>query len=148
MDEGDERSSLDENRLTAARLAKVADLRDAGVEPYPYRFERDALAADLHERHRDLGPGAETGERLWPMPILPGHDEAIKGPYSDLRNSGGRWGGCCTAAAFLQNFVGDTPWAHLDIAGTAWNDRPRSYLRKGATGFGVRLLVEFLARRA
>jgi len=64
MDEGDERSSLDENRLTAARLAKVADLRDAGVEPYPYRFERDALAADLHERHRELEPGAETGERV------------------------------------------------------------------------------------
>ncbi len=102
----------------------------------------DALAEELEEA------GRETGERLWPMPIFPGHDEAIKSPYSDLRNSGGRWGGACTAAAFLQNFVGDTPWAHLDIAGTAWNDRPRSYLRKGATGFGVRLLVEFLARRA
>jgi lysyl-tRNA synthetase class 2 len=64
MDEGDERSSLDENRLTAARLAKVADLREEGVEPYPYRFERDALAADLHERHRELGSSAETGERV------------------------------------------------------------------------------------
>ncbi len=64
MGDGDERSSLDENRLTAARLAKVDRLRDAGVEPYPYRFERTAFAADLHDRHGDLGSGATTDEQV------------------------------------------------------------------------------------
>lgn len=64
MGDGDERSSLDENRLTAARLAKLDRLRAAGVEPYPYRFERTAFAADLHDRHAGLGPEATTGERV------------------------------------------------------------------------------------
>ena len=64
MAEGEERSPLDENPLTAARLAKVDALRDAGVEPYPFRFERTALAAELHDRHAGLGPEASTGERV------------------------------------------------------------------------------------
>jgi lysyl-tRNA synthetase class 2 len=64
MGDGDERSALDENPLTAARLAKIDRLRSAGVEPYPYRFERSAMAADLHDRHRRLEPEARTGEKV------------------------------------------------------------------------------------
>ena len=64
MGDGSEQSPLDENRLTAARLAKIDRLRAAGVEPYPYRFERNALAADLHHRHDDLGPEATTGDQV------------------------------------------------------------------------------------
>jgi leucyl aminopeptidase len=82
------------------------------------------------------------------MPILPPHEKQIQSPYADLKNSGGRNAGACTAAAFLKHFVGSTSWAHLDIAGTAWGDRDEGYRRKGATGYGVRLLVEFLLARA
>ena len=72
----------------------------------------------------------------------------MKSTYADLKNSGGRWGGACTAAAFLQNFVSDLPWAHIDIAGMAWTEKNQGYHTRGATGYGVRLLVEFLEKRA
>ena len=91
--------------------------------------------------------GERSGERAWPMPLLPRYTEMMRGDYADLKNGGGRWGGACTAAAFLQEFVAKRPWVHLDIAGTAWTDRDRGYVRKGATGFGVRLLWEFLRDR-
>ena len=60
---------------------------------------------------------------------------------------GGRGAGACTAAAFLKQFVGDVPWVHLDIAGVAWSDKDGGYRRRGATGYGVRLLVKFLLNR-
>jgi len=91
--------------------------------------------------------GDATGEIAWPMPLFPRYTEMMKGTYADLRNGGGRWGGACTAAAFLQEFVGDCPWAHLDIAGVGWADAAKGYLSKGATGYGVRLLWEFLKSR-
>ena len=68
----------------------------------------------------------------------------IKGTFGDILNTGGRNGGAITAAAFLSHFVGETPWAHLDIAGTAWTTKELPYYVKGATGFGVRLLIEML----
>jgi len=92
--------------------------------------------------------GQASAEGVWPMPILPPHEKQIQSPYADLKNSGGRNAGACTAAAFLKHFVGSTPWAHLDIAGTAWGDRDEGTRRKGATGYGVRLLVAFLLARA
>jgi leucyl aminopeptidase len=94
------------------------------------------------------GAGEAAGEIAWPMPIFPRYTEMMKSPYADLRNGGGRWGGACTAAAFLKEFVGESPWVHLDIAGTAWTERDSGYLRRGATGFGVRLLWEFLKGRS
>jgi len=102
----------------------------------------DALRKDLEEASR------RSGERVWPMPLFPRYTEMMKGSYADLKNAGGRWGGACTAAAFLKEFVGDVPWAHLDIAGTAWTDKDVECNRVGATGFGVRLLWEFLKERA
>ncbi|MGQ0613044.1 MAG: leucyl aminopeptidase [Planctomycetaceae bacterium] len=92
--------------------------------------------------------GARSGEIPWPLPILPPHEKAVQSAYADLKNSGGRSAGACTAAAFLKHFAGKARWAHLDIAGTAWGDRDEGYRRKGATGFGVRLLLEFLLGRA
>ncbi len=86
-----------------------------------------------------------THERAWPLPLWEEHKTAIKGTVGDIVNTGGRNGGVSTAAAFLSHFVGDTPWAHLDIAGTAWSTKETAYYAKGATGFGVRLLIE-LAR--
>jgi len=122
--------------LTGACVVALGDAA-AGL------FGSDAgLVGDLEKA------GKSTGEILWPMPLLPRYDTQIQTPYADLKNSGGRAAGACTAAAFLRKFVGDVPWAHLDIAGTAWGDRDEGYRRKGATGFGVRMLVDFLAGKA
>jgi leucyl aminopeptidase len=87
-----------------------------------------------------------THERGWPLPLWEEHKNAIKGTVGDILNTGGRNGGTSTAAAFLSHFVGETPWVHLDIAGTGWTTKETPYYVKGATGFGVRLLIE-LARR-
>jgi leucyl aminopeptidase len=92
--------------------------------------------------------GTRTGDRAWPLPIYEEHADDMKSQVADIKNSGGRWGGACTAAAFLKFFVGEgIPWAHLDIAGTAWVTKARSYEPVGATGSGVRLVTEYLAAR-
>ena len=83
-----------------------------------------------------------SGERLWPMPLYPEYSEQIKSDVALIKNSSGRPGGACTAAAFLRTFVEDTPWAHLDIAGPAAITKDRADLARGATGFGVRALLE------
>ncbi|MBI4552849.1 MAG: leucyl aminopeptidase [Candidatus Latescibacteria bacterium] len=86
--------------------------------------------------------GNATGERVWPLPLWDEYHEQIKSEVADVKNTGGRPGGAITGAAFLQKFV-DYPWVHLDIAGTAYTDREQPYCPKGATGAGVRLLVQF-----
>jgi leucyl aminopeptidase len=89
--------------------------------------------------------GERSGEILWRLPLHEEYDELIKGTYADLDNAPeARKAGTIVGAAFLSNFVGDVPWVHLDIAGSAW-DLGRAYSGKGASGYGVRLLVE-LAR--
>jgi len=89
--------------------------------------------------------GDAAGERAWPMPLFDEHREQMKSPVADLKNvSGNRDAGACMAAAFLSRFVGDAPWAHLDIAGTAYTSKTGPYQPYGATGFGVRLLVQLL----
>jgi len=92
-----------------------------------------------------LGCAGRAGERLWRLPLWPEFLEEMRGAHSDLRNSGGRWGGASTAAAFLSRFVGDVErWAHVDIAGPAYVGEGRE--RRGATGYGVALAVEWLRR--
>ncbi|PIQ96789.1 MAG: leucyl aminopeptidase [Nitrospinae bacterium CG11_big_fil_rev_8_21_14_0_20_56_8] len=87
-----------------------------------------------------------TGERIWELPLWPEHEKAIKSDIADLKNiSGPAFGaGTITGAAFLKAFAGDFPWAHLDIAGTAWTGEAGPYQAKGATGFGVRLLLHYI----
>jgi leucyl aminopeptidase len=88
--------------------------------------------------------GTATGEKLWRMPMGPEYDKLIDSKNADMKNIGGRYGGAITAAQFLKRFVGDTPWAHLDIAGTAMGS-PSSDISSGwASGFGVRLLDRFV----
>jgi len=92
-----------------------------------------------------IAAGERTGEILWRLPLHPEYDELVAGKYADLDNAPeARKAGTIMGASFLQNFVSETPWAHLDIAGSAW-DLGRAYVGKGASGYGVRLLVE-LAR--
>lgn len=86
--------------------------------------------------------GAQAGERLWHLPLYDDYREQLKSETADLANIGGRPAGACTAAAFLQAFAGDVPWAHVDIAGTAWSDESGPDRAKGATGVLVRTLAE------
>jgi leucyl aminopeptidase len=86
--------------------------------------------------------GLLTGDRCWPMPSTDDYFEQLKSDVADMSNTGGRPGGAVTAAVFLKQFAGDLPWAHLDIAGTAWADDARPWQMKGATGVAVRLLAE------
>ncbi len=90
-----------------------------------------------------------TGEQVWQLPINDDYMDMIKSDYADIKNTGpGRVAGTITAAAFLANAVGNTPWAHFDIAGTAWvqaGSKEKSYNPKGATGFGVRLMLDYLS---
>ena len=102
-------------------------------------FANDDALADALTR-----AGEQTGETVWRMPILEAHRNQIKSDVADIKNSGGRPGGACTAAAFIEAFTDEMPWAHLDIAGTAWSDKDRPYVPKGGTAVGVRLLVQWL----
>ena len=102
----------------------------------------DALAAAIEEA------GRETGELVWRLPLHPEYKELMKGTVADLSNLGKqRKAGTITAGSFLEEFVGETPWAHVDIAGTAW-DVGRAYTGKDASGFGVRLLVDLVRSQA
>ncbi len=87
-----------------------------------------------------------AGEKLWELPLDEEYFEQIKSDVADIRNVGGREAGAVTAAKFLERFVDKVSWAHLDIAGTAFLEKPFFYWRKGATGFGVRLLIEYLKK--
>ncbi len=88
--------------------------------------------------------GAEAGELIWQMPMYEQYKEQNKSDVADIKNVGGRYAGAITAARFLAEFVGDTPWVHLDIAGTSLSDKERAYLVKGATGVAVRTLVNLV----
>jgi leucyl aminopeptidase len=99
----------------------------------------DDLAAKLDSA------GKATGDKLWRMPMGAVYDKLIDSPIADIKNVGPRYGGSITAAQFLKRFVDQgTPWAHLDIAGTVWTDKPGATWDKGASGFGVRLLDRYV----
>jgi leucyl aminopeptidase len=94
------------------------------------------------------GAATETGELAWRLPLHAEYAKIVKGTFADLNNApAGRLAGAITAAEFLHRFAGETPWAHLDIAGTAW-DLGRAYAEKGGSGYGVRLLVELASSAA
>jgi len=85
-----------------------------------------------------------SGEKFWRMPLGDEYAEQIKSDIGDIKNTGGRYGGACTAAEFLHVFAEDTPWIHLDIAGLAWIDEVRPYIARGPSGVGVRSIVEWV----
>ncbi len=100
----------------------------------------DKLASELYEK------GLKTYDRLWRLPIWDDYNELIKSDVADVKNVGGRWGGAITAAKFLEKFVDkNISWAHLDIAGPAMANSYNNYTKKFMTGFGVRLLFDYLA---
>jgi leucyl aminopeptidase len=85
----------------------------------------------------------EAGEKMWRLPLDDEYKDQIKSNIADIMNTGGRWGGASTAAMFLKEFAEDTPWIHLDIAGTAWMEDNKPWIAKGPSGIAVRSLIEF-----
>lgn len=94
--------------------------------------------------NRIIASGSETGERMWQLPVDDEYRELYKSSICDLANTGGRYGGAITAAMFVGEFAEDTPWVHLDIAGTRWSNEEKPYLAKGPTGVPVRTLAHLL----
>jgi leucyl aminopeptidase len=133
-----------QRELGAKRLVDLATLTGAMIVALGHEHgglfsNNDTLAAELS------AAGAETGEKLWRMPLGEAYDRLIDSPIADIKNVGPREGGSITAAQFLARFVEEgVEWAHLDIAGTVWSDKPGTTFDKGATGFGVRLLDRFV----
>ncbi|UCD79527.1 MAG: leucyl aminopeptidase [Desulfobacterales bacterium] len=124
---------IDLATLTGACVVALGE-KIAGV------FSNDQdLAASI------VSAGEKTHERCWPMPLPDDYKELLKSDFADINNmSGSRWGGAITAALFLSEFVGDTRWAHIDIAGPAYLKKENAYCGPGGSGFGVRLLTELL----
>ncbi|EDL48586.1 leucyl aminopeptidase [Erythrobacter sp. SD-21] len=103
----------------------------------------DQLSKDLADA------GEAVGDKVWRMPIGKAYDKLIDSPIADMKNIGGKAAGSITAAQFLQRFIADgTPWAHVDIAGMAWSDKPGRTWGKGATGYGVRLIDRLISDTA
>lgn len=125
---------IDLATLTGACVIALGDNMAAGL------FSNDAaLSQTLVES------GQRTFERLWPMPLWDDYKKSIESRYADIKNSGGRYGGVGTSAIFLKQFT-DYPWAHLDIASMALADKELPYQPAGGTGFGVRLLLDYLRK--
>jgi leucyl aminopeptidase len=98
----------------------------------------DELARQLAEASR------RAGERVWRMPLDDDYRDLLKSTVADFKNVGGKWGGAITAAKFLEVFVGETPWVHLDIAGPSWADAESATRDAGGTGCFVRTLIEWM----
>ncbi|RME74469.1 MAG: leucyl aminopeptidase [Planctomycetota bacterium] len=136
------------DRYRPAALVDLATLTGACMIALGNRY------AGLFARDEALGEalraaGETAGDRLWPLPVDAGYDRQLESPHADLKNSGGRLAGAITAARFLAAFVPDAlPWAHIDIAGTAWSTEGEGVYDKGATGFGVRLLFSWVEAQA
>jgi leucyl aminopeptidase len=93
---------------------------------------------------RVITAGNEAGEYIWQLPMYDEYNEQLKSDVADIKNIGNNYGGAITGAKFLAEFVDDTPWVHLDIAGTSETDKEKGYLVKGATGVPVRTLVNLV----
>jgi leucyl aminopeptidase len=94
------------------------------------------------------GAGSRSGERVWQLPLWEVYRKQLESEIADIKNTGGRAAGTITAAMFLREFAGPSPWAHLDIAGTAWAEKAGPYQTVGPTGVGVRLFTEWVRGRA
>jgi len=92
------------------------------------------FASDEALLERWMSAAKDAGEKMWRMPLDDEYRDQLKTVYADIQNIGGRWGGACSAAMFLKEFAGETPWIHLDVAGTAWLDDEKPFLAKGPTG--------------
>jgi leucyl aminopeptidase len=130
-------------QLGCTHLIDAATLTGAVVVALGYA-NVGAFANDDAIYERLLKANAEAGEKMWRLPLDDEYKENIKSTIADMVNSGGRWGGAINAAMFLKEFAEDTPWIHLDIAGTAWMEDQKPWIAKGPTGIALRSLVGFV----
>jgi leucyl aminopeptidase len=130
-------------QLGCTHLVDAATLTGAVVVALGYTnagvFANDD---EMYERFRKAN--VKAGEKMWRMPLDDEYKEQIRSSIADIMNTGGRWGGAITAAMFLKEFAEDTPWIHLDIAGTAWMEDQKPWIAKGPTGIALRSLIEFV----
>jgi len=130
-------------QLGATHLVDAATLTGAIVVALS-TFQVGVFGSHDDFTRRFLDTARAAGEKMWHMPVDDDYAEVMKSPLADLQNiSSGEGGGASTAAAFLREFVGDAPWIHLDIAGTAWLDDAKPWMAKGASGVAIRTLVDF-----
>jgi leucyl aminopeptidase len=134
-------------KLGATRIIDMATLTGA-VSIALGDVNTAILGTDQKLIDEVIASGKEVGEKFWQLPLDDEYTKQIKSDIADIKNVGGKKAGTITAAAFLKEFAEDTPWAHLDIAGTAWGDPATPYRSKGPTGIAVRTLVEFIERSA
>jgi leucyl aminopeptidase len=127
-------------RLGCTHLVDAATLTGAIVVALGY-VNVGVFSNDDALREKLLAAAKSSGEKMWHMPLDDDYKEALKSVFADIPNVGNRWGGAITAAMFLKEFVDQTPWVHLDIAGTAWLEESKPYLAKGPSGVPVRTLV-------
>ena len=141
--------------LSYARSFKPDAIIDVATLTAAIKIALGPICAGIFSDHQGLKSrmiqaGERSGERVWPMPLWDEYAPFLESDLADIKNVGGRWGGASLAAVFLKAFVGDVPWLHLDIAGVDFKDKTidlekyYSYWTKGATGFGARLLLQFL----
>src|SRR6266404_1445148 len=130
-------------QLGATHLVDAATLTGACVVALGY--VNAGVFSNNEEMYQRFSAALQRAdEKMWRLPLDEEYREMIRSGIADIVNSGGRWGGAVTAAMFLKEFVGDTPWIHLDIAGTAWMDDNKAWIAKGPSGIAVRSLVEFV----
>ncbi len=129
-------------QLGATHLVDAATLTGACVVALGY-VNAGVFANDERMYENFRAALDRAGEKMWRLPLDAEYQEQIKSAIADIVNSGGRWGGAVTAAMFLKEFVDETPWIHLDIAGTAWIEDSKAWIAKGPSGMGVRSLIEF-----
>jgi len=130
-------------QLGCTHLVDAATLTGAVVVALGY-INAGIFANDDQMYERFAAANKLAGEKMWRLPVDEEYKESIKSNIADIVNSGGRWGGAITAAMFLKEFAEDTPWIHLDIAGTAWTEEAKPWIAKGPSGIALRSLVEFV----
>jgi leucyl aminopeptidase len=130
-------------QLGCTHLVDAATLTGAVVVALGYA-NAGIFANDDGMYERFHSANAKAGEKMWRMPLDDEYKEQIRSSIADIVNSGGRWGGAITAAMFLKEFAEETPWIHLDIAGTAWMEEQKPWIAKGPSGIALRSLVEFV----
>ena len=130
-------------QLGCTHLVDAATLTGAVVVALGY-VNAGIFASDDQMYERFANANRQAGEKMWRLPLDDEYKEIIKSNIADMVNSGGRWGGAISAAMFLKEFAEDTPWIHLDIAGTAWMEENKPWIAKGPSGIALRSLVEFV----
>ncbi len=141
--------------LSYSRSFKPDAIIDVATLTGAIKIALGSICAGIFSNHRELSnnmvqAGETSGERVWPMPLWDEYQQFLKSDLADIKNVGRRWGGAILAAIFLKTFVGNLPWIHIDIAGVDFKDtdidteKDYFYWAKGSTGFGARLLLQFL----